>query len=106
MKRFFKPFEEDEILFKIKIERECIDVYAYGYWKFSGDFFWKKLGRVSGDLWRTSKAETIKQMPLYLQRTEELFFVRMRENAAEKAQLNIRHISVADATRRLDNAST
>lgn len=106
MRRFFKPFEEDDILFTVKIKKEGIDVFAYGYWKFSGDFFWKKLGKVSNDLWRTSKAETFKQMPVYLKRTEELFFIKMQENAAEKTQMNIRCISVADATRRLDNAST
>lgn len=102
MNRFFKPFEEDEILFKIKIKKAGIDVFAYGYWKFSGDFLWKRLGKVSGDLWCTSGADIAKARPLMLEKTEELFFAKMRENAAEKAELNIRRISVADAQKRLE----
>ncbi len=114
MRRFFKPFEEDEILFKVKVRKgnqswETICWYSIvGYWKFSGDIFWKRLGfieeRKSWGKW--NEVIEANRMPELLLKTEQLFFKMNSDKDFVDGCNRIRRISVADACRRLDNAST
>lgn len=78
IKKWFDPsFEDDSVVFKIKVrkgnqEYGSICWYrVYGFWKFRGSFFWKPVGLLkevhTGGKW----SDTL--CPMYLDMVEERF---------------------------------
>lgn len=107
LSRFFVPYEDDIVEFKVKVSSgnqaySYICWYkVYGYWRFKSSFFWKKIGLVyeKSDRGKFTPQIEKEMMPKFLLLSEQMFIEKLTGNYQSWKRSSI---SVRELTRRLE----